>query len=358
MELKAVLQKCMQATSVVMDAEASSLMLKDRNEDILNVSIPTGPVGEEIKGFSIPVDKGIAGHVLKTNMPYLSNNVSESPYFWKDLSNDFTTRNIICVPLKRKDGSAMGVVEAINRKGGRDFRDSDIEIFESLAFHMSMAIERADKYEEMVRKLEDRETQLSEIHHRLKNNLSTICAMIEMDTEDLIDEQSIKALRAAGSRLRSVSEVHSLLYNLTDPGEVDLSEYLRRVSDNVMRVFKNLETEVQLHTELSRIYLKANKAMTVGLIVNELLINALQHAFKGRKTGEVHLCLQQVDKDLISIRVMDNGTGVSEAEAEKSRENHSRGTFIIQALTKKLKGKMVTENNDGAGASFHLSFSK
>lgn len=357
MELKGVLQKCMQATTVVMNAEAGSLMLKDNNENRLNVSIPTGPVGEQIKGYSIPSDKGIAGHVLQTNIPYLSNNVSESPYFWKDLSKEFTTRNIICVPLKRRDGSAMGVVEAINRKDGKSFVNGDVEVFESLASHMSMAIERAEKYEEMVRKVEDRETQLSEIHHRLKNNLSTICAMIEMDTEDLIDEQSIRALRAAGSRLRSVSEVHSLLYNVSDPGEVELSEYIGRVANNVLRVFGSAEKDIQLHSDLNKVYLRTNKAMTVGLIVNELLINAIQHAFSDRESGDIHLCLKQPESQQVLIRVSDNGKGI-EGPAAETREISSRGTFIIQALTKKLKGALTSESNPGEGASFELIFLK
>ena len=99
MELKQLLLKCMESVCTVIDAEASSLMLLDKITGRLYLSIPTGPVKDEIKGQIIPKDKGVAGWVLKNKKPYLVNDMTKSEEFFGDISKDFTTRNMVCVPM-------------------------------------------------------------------------------------------------------------------------------------------------------------------------------------------------------------------------------------------------------------------
>jgi GAF domain-containing protein len=213
----------MEAAKIVMNSEASSLMLLDELTGDLNVSIPTGPVKDEIMGMVVPKSKGIGGWVISYNQPFISNDVVESDIFWKDLSTDFTTRNIICVPLKDNDGNAFGVLQAINKKDGKMFENEDVPVFESLALHVSSAIARSKRYDELEKKLEDRDTQLLEIHHRLKNNLSMICGLLEFDLREVKDEKYRNLLSSTNSRIRSVAEAHSLLYDQRDSEKLELS---------------------------------------------------------------------------------------------------------------------------------------
>lgn len=344
----------MEATQIVMNSEASSLMLLDEKTGELNVSVPTGPVQAEITGTAIPRNKGIGGWVISQNKPFISNDVTESEVFWKDLSGDFTTKNIICVPLQDEEGNALGVLQAINKKGNEDFLDNDIEVFEALALHVSTAIERSRKYEEMARKLEEREIAISEIHHRLKNNLATICALLEFDVEDVKDLKSKNVLSETNARLRSVAKAHSLLYDQEECASVELSEYISSIIENVERIFEDPKKEITVQVSFEHIELDASRAMLCGLMINELLINAYKHAFSERKDGEIVVTLKKTSEGKIVVIVADNGVGLkNENDVDTIKPN---AHFILKALAKKLNANLSFDENPAIGSAIVFSF--
>lgn len=344
----------MEAAQLIMNAEASSLMLLDELTGELNVSIPTGPVKEEINGMAVPKNKGIGGWVISYNQSFISNDVTESDIFWKDLSDDFTTRNIICVPLQNERGEAFGVLQAINKKDGKPFVNEDVAIFESLALHVSSAIERSKEYENMKDLLDEREVQIAEIHHRLKNNLSTICALLEFDLEELSEPKSRQAISAANSRLRSVAIAHSLLYDQNKIDQVFLGDYLDSVIQNVENVFKDPEKEIYIQSSIEETALDANRAMLCGMIVNELLINAYKHAFEGKTSGEIVITLKKTSRDEIALIVADNGIGFQEQDSTSYGKPTEH--FILKALAKKLKADISFRENREIGTACVLKF--
>ena len=344
----------MEAAKVVMNAKASSLMLLDEMTGDLNVSIPTGPVKDEIIGMAVPKNKGIGGWVISNNQPLISNDITESDIFWKDLSDDFTTKNIICVPLQNEQGEAFGVLQAINKKDGKPFVNEDVAIFESLAPHVSSAIERSKGYENMKDMIDEREVQIAEIHHRLKNNLSTICALLEFDLNELTEPKSRQAISAANSRLRSVAIAHSLLYDQNKMDQVFLNDYLDSVIQNIEHVFKDPEKEIYIQSSIEETDLDANRAMLCGMIVNELLINAYKHAFEGKKSGEIVITLKKTPSDEIVLIVADNGIGLQDQDGSSSEK--PTGHFIIKALAKKLKADISFRKNPEIGTACVLKF--
>lgn len=340
----------MHATSIVMDAEASSLMLLDEATGELNVSIPTGPVQEEIIGLSIPKDKGVAGWVLKNNNPYISNDIKESDLFWRDLSEDFETRNIICVPLKNETGKGFGVLQAINRKEGKDFKGSDVFVFETLAEHVAIAIERAQRYDKLVHKLDEKTVQLSEIHHRLKNNLATISALIELEMGKVEDDSVRKLMNTTNSRIKSVANVHSMLYDTEQSGVIDLKMYLGSVIKNVSKIYKDGSKEIRLKYKIADLKLDVNRAVLCGLILNELTVNAFKHAFDDRETGKIDIEVNNIANEELMIRVKDDGVGIQEKGGGIS------SFFIINALSRKLKAKVKADENKASGFSIEVGF--
>jgi two-component sensor histidine kinase len=344
----------MEAAKVVMNAEASSLMLLDEMTGDLNVSIPTGPVKDKIMGMAIPKSKGIGGWVISYNQPFISNDVTESDIFWKDLTDDFTTKNIICVPLRNEHGEAFGVLQAINRKDGKPFVNEDVAMFESLALHASSAIERSREYESMKGRLHDREVQIAEIHHRLKNNLSTICALLEFDLNELSESKSRRAISAANSRLRAVAIAHSLLYDQDEIDQIVLSKYLGSVIQNIEKVFKDPEKEIYIQSSIEETDLDANRAMLCGMIVNELLINAYKHAFEGKRGGEIVVTLKETPNNEIVLIVADNGIGFQDQGDNSSTK--PTGHFILKALARKLKAEISFKENPEIGAACLLKF--
>ncbi|MEX0723381.1 MAG: histidine kinase dimerization/phosphoacceptor domain -containing protein [Gracilimonas sp.] len=353
-ELKKLLASSMEATKLIMNAEASSLMLLDELTGDLNVSIPTGPVKDKIKGMTVPKNKGIGGWVISYNQPFISNDVTESDVFWKDLSDDFTTRNIICVPLQDEQGDAFGVLQAINKKDGKPFVNEDVAVFETLALHVSGAIERSKEYEKMKDLLDKREIQIAEIHHRLRNNLSTISALLEFDLREITEPKAQQAIIAANSRLKSVAIAHSLLYDQKQIDRVMLSDYLESVIHNVENVFKDPDKDIFIQSDIEEMYLDAKRAMLCGMIVNELLINAYKHAFEGRGQGEIVITLKKTPRDQIALIVADNGIGIQDQDIKSSGK--PSGQFVLKALAKKLKAEINFEENPKIGTACVIKF--
>jgi len=180
MELKQLLLKSMESVCNVIDAEASSLMLLDKATGQLNLSVPTGPVKDEIKGQIIPKNKGVAGWVLDTKEPYLVNDMSASKEFFGDISDDFKTRNMVCVPMFDVKKNVIGIMQALNKNDGKDFSEKDIPVLETLASHVALSIEKAREVDDLKNSIKDKEDRLKEIHKGFENSLSAINALIQL----------------------------------------------------------------------------------------------------------------------------------------------------------------------------------
>lgn len=355
LRLKEVLKKCMEATKVIMQSEASSLMLLDEATGDLNISIPTGPVKDEIKGMTVPKSKGIGGWVISYNQPFISNDVVESDIFWKDLSTGFTTYNIICVPLQDDEGKAFGVMQAINRKDNKPFLNDDVPVFQVFAQHAATAIQRSKMYDLQERKVQERNMQLSEIHHRLKNNLAIISALIEFDLQDITNLRSKEVLSATNSRIRSVANAHSLLYDKRDQSKMDLSKYLTSIAHNVENIFSPSSKEIALSTQFDSVEMDSSRSMLCGLILNELLINAYKHAFVKKDRGDIIISLKQTNKDKIVLIVTDDGVGFKDGDP-KTKQGKSNGHYLINSMVNKLDGEITYTHNPEIGSTCLISF--
>lgn len=154
LDLDSLLLDIIKAVKLIMESEASSLMLYDEDEDELVLSIPTGPVTEEVSGKKMPKDKGIGGWVFMNEEPLIVNNVEKDSRFGGDLApGKFLTRNIICVPLKNQEEEIIGIIQALNRKDKSGFSKSEIPIFQALANQAAIAIENARLHEEQKQKM-------------------------------------------------------------------------------------------------------------------------------------------------------------------------------------------------------------
>lgn len=354
MEFKSLLNESIESICKIMDAEASSLMLMDEDTGELFVSLPTGPVKEEIKGKSIPKHKGIGGWVIKNKKPFLSNNPDESDIFWGDLTEEFTTRNIICAPLLDKAGKPIGVIQALNRNRGKDFHEHDIPVFEALANHVAVALERTRKLEKMHSHLKEKEVMLTEIHHRIKNNLATISALIEMEIEEVEDPRAQKVLKNTYSRIRSMTEVHDLLCRKGLFEDIELGMYLRQLTDKIAEMFSGGDTQLDIQILADSVKIDSERALLCGLVLNELIVNCYKHAFDEIEGGQVTIVLSNQENDNIRLAVSDNGVGVDEDFSLD--ETQSIGTWVIKVLLRRLEADVRIERSEGT--RFIITFEK
>lgn len=152
--LTSLLDSVMDACKTITNSEAGSLMLLDRNEKELVVSVPTGPKKSEVTGKRIPIGTGISGWVARHREPLIVNDVSKDDRFHGEIRSDgFTTRNLICVPMVNDQGKLMGVIQAVNKKDGQDFLEEEIPLLMALANQAAICFER----EYLHRKALDRE---------------------------------------------------------------------------------------------------------------------------------------------------------------------------------------------------------
>lgn len=353
-KLRSVLKESIEVVQNVMNTEASSLMLLDENTGELIVSMPTGPVKKEVKGKRIKKGEGIGGWVVQHDKPFYSNDVSKSTLFAGDISDNFTTRNIICVPLKNSQENIIGVLQAINRKEG-NLADKDIPVFEALADHVALAIERCRELQQMQDELEQRDLILTETHHRLKNNLSTITALIELELSDIDDEAAKEVLQKTMARIKSMSEVHDFLYNNKPGNEIKLKLYLEGLSNKIGNILSQKEQQVHIRVHADEVCLDTDRAMSCGLLLNELMVNCYKHAFGDDiEEPKIVIALSETGNGIIEFTVSDNGTGI--AEDFSITESGSTGGWLIDVLIRRLEADIQVKKD--SGTTFVIRFPK
>lgn len=353
-ELQSVLKESIGLIERVMNVEASSLMLLDKSTGELIVSMPTGPVQKEISGERIKKGTGVGGWVIENEKPYYSNDLENSEIFAGDLSEDFKSRNIICVPLKDKKDQVFGVLQAVNRLDDRDFDDNDVSVFQALANHVAIAIERTRELEKVQNQLKEKEMMLTEVHHRLKNNLSTITALIEMELSNVEDENAALVLKKTASRIGSMTEVHDFLYNNSLGNEINLGSYIEGLAEKISKILSHSSQQVSIDVKAESIQIDTERAMSCGLLLNELMVNCYKHAFKNKsEDGRIVIELLQSDST-ITLKVSDNGIGV---EKDFSIEDSSSiGGWLINVLLRRLEAAVdITQSN---GTTFIVRFKK
>jgi len=191
------------------------------------------------------------------------------------------------------------------------------------------------------RALSERTTLLKEIHHRVKNNMQVISSLLHLRAQTLAsDEQGQIAkasLRDSRERIRAMALVHEVMYETDHFDAIDFHVYLDKLLRMVMRV--NRIGDVHLALSLEPVTLHIDQAIPCGLIANELLSNALKHAFReGQEQREIRVeVVQQADD--VSLRVIDSGVGLPATMPESHL-----GMTIIESLTTQLEGTLTFIN--------------
>jgi|GEM_PF-1023316 len=212
------------------------------------------------------------------------------------------------------------------------------------------------RYEEKIQlSLREKETLLAEIHHRVKNNLAVVSALLELQAGTSENNETRNILQQAESRIKSMAMVHKQLYQSETLSEIYLDEYTEQLANTIFTMFSNIDTDIQIHNDTERVGLDINQAIPCGLILNEILVNAFKHAFKGRDEGNIYIRARQLDNEAILI-VKDDGVGLPE-DIDIMNLN-SLGMKLIKTLTKQLHASLDIENVDGASFTIRFEIQK
>ncbi|MEZ4793050.1 MAG: histidine kinase dimerization/phosphoacceptor domain -containing protein [Gelidibacter sp.] len=194
------------------------------------------------------------------------------------------------------------------------------------------------------------ELLLKEIHHRVKNNLELVKSLLALQSAQLEDSASKEAMMASQNRVQSMGIIHQKLYQGENLGSIDMKDYFINLGEGVLDTF-NAEEKVKIECAMDNLELDVDTAVPIGLIVNELLTNALKYAFPENGKGNILISLSQSTPETLTLKVADNGIGKVVGLAPKGT---GFGTQLIKLLTQQLDGKMFEEHDNGTSILFQF----
>jgi PAS domain S-box-containing protein len=203
--------------------------------------------------------------------------------------------------------------------------------------------------------LKEKEVLLQEVHHRVKNNLQVISSILSLQSSYVSDESTLRILQESQERIKAMSFIHETLYRTADFSKLEFTDYIRTIAGNLVQSYRINDTVIQFEPTLDDVYLNLDQSIPCGLIVNELISNALKYAFKGLTKGKLRLILGQTG-DSIHLEVNDNGVGLG--KDFKFEKHDSLGIQLVYSLVEQLDGSLEVTSKKNKGTSFRVNFVK
>jgi PAS domain S-box-containing protein len=224
------------------------------------------------------------------------------------------------------------------------------------------------------------EVRIKEIHHRIKNNLQVVSSLLSLEAEKSTDAKMLEAFRESQNRVTSMALIHEELYKGNEIDRLDFADYLRRLTADLFRSYRLGDERISLKLDLEQVNLEVDKAIPLGIIVNELVSNALKYAFPAGEAGEIQInlssrkdceneckslgnlktdpkdqdCINEEDLSL-TLTVADNGEGFP--EGVDFRNTDSLGLQIVNVLVEQIEGCIELKKNNGTEFSICFKIS-
>ncbi len=207
--------------------------------------------------------------------------------------------------------------------------------------------------------LVEKEVLLREVHHRVKNNLSMVDSLLSMQSRYVNDPEMLRSISDSQRRIHTMSLIHEQLYHSHDVDNLDFCEYLQRLVGNLYSSFSFNINQIELKLEINPILgnINIDTAISMGLIVNELLTNAFKHAFPDGRSGLIKVILYESTTDHhLHLIVRDNGIGINQEIIANTTA--SLGLRIVHILTQQLRASLNLDGSQGASFHFTLAYPK
>lgn len=212
--------------------------------------------------------------------------------------------------------------------------------------------ERKMAEEKIKTSLKEKEVMLKEIHHRVKNNMQIISSLLRLQSRQIKNEEIREIFNVSQNRINSMALIHESLYQSKDLANINLSDYVRRLTNRLLSLYKIGPNQIRLTLNVEDVYLDINRAIPCGLIINELVSNALLHGFPEREKGtiEVKMCKNEGERHRLVVR--DSGVGISETEDPLKPKR--LGLQLVTDLVRQLNGSI--DFNRAEGTEFQIVF--
>jgi two-component sensor histidine kinase len=205
--------------------------------------------------------------------------------------------------------------------------------------------ERRRAEEQVKASLQEKEVLLKEIHHRVKNNLQVVSSLLNLQSEQIQDPWITEAFRDSQNRVRSMALIHERLYQSENLAVIDFSDYVRNLAEHLLRSYGVGAENVALDVEADVVFLDIDTAAPCGLLLNELVSNALKHGFPDGRKGLVQVGLYADQDSHLTLTVSDDGIGFPKDADMQSAT--SLGLQLVHTLVQQLDGRIEIHSRNG-----------
>lgn len=213
--------------------------------------------------------------------------------------------------------------------------------------HLKVSAENA-----VIKKLlNEKDTLIQEIHHRVKNNLQVISSLLNIQRNRATDQVAKDALKEGQNRVQSMFLIHQDLYQQENVTSINMKKYLSRITNNLFDTYNISPDKIKLVTDIEEIDLDVDSVVPIGLIINELISNALKYAFPNNKSGTIHVTLVENNGNLI-LSVSDDGIGIT--DVSQINKGDSFGFNLINAFAKKLDADIDIHGINGTEVRLNI----
>ncbi|TGL58318.1 histidine kinase dimerization/phosphoacceptor domain -containing protein [Leptospira sarikeiensis] len=204
----------------------------------------------------------------------------------------------------------------------------------------------------LLQSLRDKEALLQEIHHRVKNNLQIMASLLNLQANYAKNKEVTRELKDTESRIYSMSLVHNELYNSKSLAEIGLRSYVDKLLDNLWNVY-GIGSEIKREIDVGQLSLAVEKALPIGMMINEIATNSIKYAYQEKKQGQFYI-KAKFQNGVFLLVVGDDGKGIPDYPQIESKE--TLGLQLIRILSKQLKAKLDI-NTAAPGTRFQIEFS-
>ena len=276
-----------------------------------------------------------AGYALRTGKPVISNHLqNEQRFRTPELLSEHGIHRAMNVILQG-DGAPFGVLEVDSKSEG-EFSERDIAFLQGAANILGMAIEQQQYQRKLKAALDRHQILLKEVNHRVKNSLQVVSSMLVLQARSVDDPDLSERLNQASTRVNAVGRAYERLAYNADDENIDLVEYLRQIIGDLEPTVAPCKIELDAPKEIQ---FAADRAILVGLIINELVSNAGKYAYPDCPGGSIWVRLAQPDNNSVLVSVRDEGVGLPPGVDPTASKG--LGTRLVNALTQQLGAKLT-----------------
>ncbi len=258
-----------------------------------------------------------------------------------------------------REGKLFGLL-AISLAADVTFDDEEEGLLLEVASDIALALHNMDveeahkKAEDQIKaSLKEKEVLLREIHHRVKNNLQVVSSLLDMQARDASNKDTIDALTESKDRINAMALIHTQLYEGSDLSEINMNRFVNSLLVQVFQSYSARDAEITPIVSVADYPFPISMAVPVGLLLNELLSNALKHAFVGRKEGTIEVSMTASEEGKINLTVSDDGAGLP--PGFDINTTGTLGLRMVKILIEdQLRGSLEVISKEGA--TFNIEF--